>query len=81
MLATMFLISIISSFFIAAIYGILCDRMKVWKLLLLNSIIILVGNTIFVFETLQIKETMTAGDKGLISQDIGFIMIITFTTN
>ena len=47
-LAVMFLISIVVAFPISSLYGVLCDRMLIWKLLLVNNSIVLIATAVFV---------------------------------
>ena len=57
-LSIMFMISTVSAFPVSSLYGVLCDRLKVWKLLLFNCLIVLLANCTFVYGTISLKDDL-----------------------
>ena len=81
----MFMISILSAFPVSSLYGVLCDRMKIWKLLLFNCLAVLISSSIFVYGTLLFKDKHPRPtphrDASSYTQDFGFIILLIFTLN
>ena len=55
-LSVMYLISLIFSFPVSTLYGVLCDSFKVWKILLANCLVMIAASSIFVYGTYTLHD-------------------------